>query len=117
MKWQLLGLAMAGIAAVLGLVTSSWPFWAVAAVAMCLAGTAVSWHGVMLSEVARLAPSGMVGAMTGGVIAFGSATAIAYPLIMTALLAATGNWSVCFWLAACPPFLVGLALLRRTATG
>ena len=77
-----------------------------------LAGTAVAWHGVNLSEVARLAPPGLVGALTGGVIAFGSATSILYPLIMTAVLLATDSYAVCFWLAAIPPVLVGLVLIR-----
>jgi nitrate/nitrite transporter NarK len=108
----LLGIAMSAIAGVLGLVTPAWPFWAVALVALSLASTAVSWHGVMLSEVAHRAPAGMVGAMTGGVIAFGSATGIVYPVAMTALLAATGNYALCFWLVALPPLAVAIVLLR-----
>ncbi len=108
----LLGLAMAAVAALLGLVTPAWPLAAITAVALALAGTAVSWHGINLSEVARLSPPGMVGAMTGGVIAFGSATAIVYPLVMTAVLAATGSYALCFWLAAVPPLLVAIVLFR-----
>jgi MFS family permease len=107
----LLGLAMATIAGLLGLVTPAWPFAAVAAVTLGLAGTAVSWHGVLLSEIAQRAPAGQVGAMTGGVIAFGGATGIVYPLAMTALVSATGSYALCFWLSAMPPLLVGLVLL------
>ena len=33
--------------------------------------TAVSWHGVLLAEVARLAPAGRIGSTTGAVLAFG----------------------------------------------
>lgn len=108
----LLGVAMAAIAVVLGLVTPGWPFWAVAAVALALAGTAVSWQGVMMSEIAHRAGPGMVGAITGGVIAFGSAISIIYPLVMTAVLTLTDSYALCFWLAAAPPFLVGVLLLR-----
>ena len=109
----LLGVAMAAVAALLGFVTPSWPLAAVVAIALALAGTAVSWQGINLSEVARLAPPGMVGAMTGGVIAFGSATAIVYPLVMTAILTATGSYALCFWLAALPPLLAAIPLIRR----
>jgi MFS family permease len=110
----LLGIAMAVVATILGFITPEWPFWLVAVVALTLASTAVSWQGVMLSEVARLAPPGMVGAMTGGVISFGSATAIAYPLIITLLLNATGSYTLCFALSAAPPFVVALILLRSS---
>lgn len=109
----LLGLAMTVAAFVLGLVTPAWPFPAVILIALALAGTAVSWHGVNLSEIARRAPAGMVGAMTGGVIAFGSATAILYPLVMTAVLMTTDSYALCFWLSALPPLVVALMLLRR----
>jgi nitrate/nitrite transporter NarK len=99
----------------MGLVTPAWPFAAVVAVALALAGTAVSWHGINLSEIARLAPSGMVGAVTGGIIAFGSVSGILFPVGMSALLAATGNYALCFWIAAVAPLLVGFLLLRRRA--
>jgi MFS family permease len=111
----LLGLAMALIAVVMGLVTPDWPFAAVVAVALALAGTAVSWHGINLSEIARLAPTGMVGAVTGGIIAFGSVSGILFPVGMTALLATTGSYALCFWIAAVAPLLVGVLLLRRPA--
>lgn len=108
----LLGLAMAAVSGILGLVTPEWPLAAVVAVALALAGTAVSWHGVNLSEIARMSPPGMVGAMTGGIIAFGSSTAIVYPLAMSVILATTESYALCFWIAALPPLLVGLSLLR-----
>jgi nitrate/nitrite transporter NarK len=110
-----LGLAMAATAVALGLVRPDWPFWLVAALALGLAGTAVSWHGVLLSEIAHRAPSGMVGAMTGAVIAFGGVTGIVYPLGMTALVAATGSYTLCFWISAAPPLAVGFVLLARAA--
>jgi hypothetical protein len=36
-----------------------------------LSATAMSWHGILLSETARLAPFGSAGAVTGGVLSFG----------------------------------------------
>lgn len=109
----LLGMAMAAISVLLGLVTAAWPFLVVAAVAVALAGTAVSWHGVLLSEVARLSPPGMVGAMTGGVIACGSVTSIVYPLLMWGIIAVTDSYALCFWIAAVPPLLIAILLLKR----
>jgi nitrate/nitrite transporter NarK len=111
----LLGVSMALIAVVMGLVTPAWPFAAVIAVALALAGTAVSWHGINLSEIARLSPAGMVGAVTGGIIAFGSVSGILFPVGMTALLAATGSYALCFWIAAAAPLVVGILLLRHAA--
>ncbi|MFN4088726.1 MAG: MFS transporter [Alphaproteobacteria bacterium] len=109
----LLGVSMAAVSAMLGFATTDRPVWLLTAVALGLAGTAVSWQGVTLSEVARNSGPGMVGANTGGIIAFGSAAGIVYPLTMTAVIALTGDYAICFWVAAVPPLLAALPLFRR----
>jgi MFS family permease len=108
----LLGLAMAAVVALLGFVTPAWSLAAIILVAAALAGTAVAWHGVLLAEIMRHSPPGMVGAMTGGVLAFGSVASVVYPLVMTGLLALTDSYALCFWLSALPPALVAIPLLR-----
>jgi hypothetical protein len=42
-----------------------------ALVGAVLSATAMSWHGILLFETARLAPVGSAGAVTGGVLSFG----------------------------------------------
>jgi fucose permease len=107
-----LGLAMAlaslGMAAIgLGL-----PYWAILAVGVAYSATAISWHGVLLAEVARRAPPGRISAVTGGVVACGGAGMMAYPVIHAGLLQLTGAYGWGFALGAFPAALVGLRLLR-----
>jgi hypothetical protein len=63
-----LALGMAGSVAVTGLFTPAWPMAAIGLVVGILSATAMSWHGILLSETARLAPAGRAGAVTGGPI-------------------------------------------------
>src|SRR3954449_2305011 len=65
-------LVMAGLAfgmavgvAGTGLLSAVWPVLAIGLVGGVVSATALSWHGILLSEAARLAPAGRVGAVTG----------------------------------------------------
>src|SRR5436190_10098512 len=57
-----------------------------------LSATAMSWHGILLSETARLAPAGRVGAVTGGVLSFGQIGAFLGPSAFSLLLHMTGGY-------------------------
>jgi hypothetical protein len=57
-----LALGMAGSVALAGLFTAAWPIAAMGLVGAVLSATAMSWHGILLSETARLAPFGSAGA-------------------------------------------------------
>ncbi len=81
-------------------------------VASGLSATAMSWHGVLLAETARLAPEGSRGAATGGVLSFGQIGALVLPLIYAFLLSVTGSHGVGFMACAVPALLVGVVLLR-----
>jgi MFS family permease len=107
-----LGLVMGLAAAVTGLFTPAWPVPLITAVAIVYSCSAIAWHGVLLAEVARLAPPGQVGGVTGGVLSFVSLAMMLYPLLFAALLAATGSYLPGFALAAMPAFLYGLRLVR-----
>ena len=61
-----------------------------------VSATALSWHGILLSETARLAPAGRIGAVTGGVLSFGQVGAFPGPLVFSLLLPSTGGYA--FWL-------------------
>jgi MFS family permease len=110
-----LALGMAGGVALTGLFSAAWPIAAVGLVGIVVSATAVSWHGILLSETARLAPAGRVGAVTGGVLSFGQVGALAGPLVFSLLLHLTGDygpgWAVC----AIPALWVGISLLRPPA--
>ena len=113
-----LGVGMAGAATLTALIDPSWPTWLVTVIATALSVTAVSWHGVLLAEVARLSPPGRIGATTGAVLAFGDAGSLVLPLLFSAALALTGGYATGFLIGAALALTVGLrGLWRRTRRG
>ena len=109
------GLAF-GMAVSIGLVgtfTPHWPLLAIGAVTMVVSATALSWHGIMLSEAARLAPPGRVGAVTGGVLSFGQIGALSSPAVFSLLLGLSGGYSVGWVVCAVPAVLVGVNMFRQ----
>jgi fucose permease len=103
-----LAIAMAAAAAATATLDGTWPFWALAAISMAFSATAVSWHGVLLAEVARLSPSGRIGSTTGVVLAFGDAGSLLLPLLFSAVLATTGSYRAGFLIGAVPVLAVGI---------
>jgi nitrate/nitrite transporter NarK len=80
---------------------------------MVVSLSAMSWHGITLSEAARLAPPGQVGAVTGGVLSFGQVGALASPAAFSLLLGLTAGYSASWMVCAVPAVLVGVIMLRR----
>lgn len=109
-----LGFGMAAASVLLGLTGASWSLALIIAAGCAYTCTAVSWHGVLLAEVARVAPRDQISGMTGGVLAFGSAGMMSFPLVFSAILAATGSYTLGFFLAAVPALIAALLLFRRT---
>jgi MFS family permease len=110
-----LALGMAGSVALTGLFTAAWPILALGLVGAVLSATAMSWHGILLSETARLAPAGSAGAVTGGVLSFGQIGALLGPLAFSLLLRLTGGYSAGWALCTIPALWVGIRLLRSRA--
>jgi MFS family permease len=114
-RFVLAGLAfgMAISVILMGTFTNKWSTVGIGLVTGVLSATAMSWHGILLSEAARLAPVARAGAVTGGVLSFGQMGAFLCPSVFALLLRATGvyasGWAVC----AVPAVLVGMILLRR----
>ena len=108
-----LGLAMAASAVGVGLFAPAWPILTIGIVAVLYTATAFSWHGVLLAEVARLAPPGRVGATTGGLLVFIMASSTLYPLALGAIVGLTGSYGAGYMIAAVPALLVGIRMLRR----
>jgi MFS family permease len=69
-----------------------WPMAAILATAALFGATAIGWNGVMLSEVARLAPAKRVGAITGafGFVTFGGV--MGGPPVFALISAVTGDY-------------------------
>ena len=80
-----------------------------------LSATAMSWHGILLSETARLAPAGSAGAVTGGVLSFGQIGALLGPFAFSLLLRLTGGYGAGWALCTIPALWVGISLLRQRA--
>ncbi len=108
-----LALGMAASVVLTGAFTEAWPALAIGAVTGVLSATAMSWHGILLSEAARLAPFGRAGAVTGGVLSFGQMGALLCPSVFALLLRLTGGYAAGWAVCAIPAVLVGIGLLRR----
>ena len=108
-----LAVGMAVSIVLFGMVTPHWPLLATGAVAMVVSATAMSWHGITLSEAARLAPPGRVGLVTGGVLSFGQIGALACPAAFSLLLSLTAGYGAGWMACAVPAILVGLSMLRQ----
>jgi len=115
---SLLGIAMAGAATLAAVLDPAWPTWAATLIATAFSVTAVSWHGVLLAEVARLSPPGRIGATTGAVLACGDAGSLVLPLLFSAALSATGGYATGFLIGGLLALGVGVAgLWRRVGRG
>ena len=108
-----LALGIATSATLTGFFSASWPLAAIGLVAAVLSATAMSWHGILLAETARLAAPGMAGAVTGGVLSFGQLGALLGPLVYAALLGITGSYGIGFVACGLPSLFVGVNLLRH----
>ena len=107
-----LALLMAASTALVGAFDAHWSHAAILAVNCAISLSVLSWHGVLLSETARLAPAGEAGRLTGGVLAFGAAGQLFYPVLFGTAFWVAGYlaaWS----LVALPAALVGGVLLLR----
>jgi MFS family permease len=112
-----IGVVAAACGFVITTATPAWSTVAVVIVALIFGATAIGWNGVQLAEVARHAPKGATGAVTGasGFITFSGV--VAGPPIFALLAAATGSYRVGFGVFAALSGISGLVLLMpRRAT-
>jgi predicted MFS family arabinose efflux permease len=114
----LIGIAGACCAYLAASFDGQWPRLALLAVCALFGATAIGWNGVQLSEVARQAPQGQTGTITGasGFISF--AGVMLGPPSFALLAAASGSYRVGFAVFGSANLLCGLVLLSRsTARG
>ena len=110
----LAGIGLVGAASSLAVAAfdEGWGIYQITAVAIVFNMSAISWHGVLLAETARLAPKENVGGVTGGVLSFTSIAMMSYPLIYGAILGATDSYRLGFIIAAAPALLAFLIFLK-----
>jgi len=109
-----LAAVMAVAMAAMGSFSVAWSQWQVSVICVVIAMTAMSWHGILLSEVARIVPTGSVGRLTGGVLAFGTAGQVASPILFGALYFPFG-YQAAYLAVACPAAAVAVFMLRPSS--
>ena len=109
-----IGVASAGFAFGTVGFSPAWPLAALLLVAACFGATGIGWNGVQLSEIARRAPPGEAGAITGasGFITFGGV--VSGPPAFALLAAVTDSYRTGFLVLGIACLVCGSALLRRT---
>ena len=105
-----LALVMAVSTALMGAFDDQWGHVAVLIVNCAISLSVLSWHGVLLSEAARLAPAGEAGRLTGGVLAFGALGQIIFPMIFAAGYWLSG-YGLAFIAISLPAAMVGVVFL------
>ena len=96
-----------------GFYDRNWSILMIAVVAVLYCISAIGWHGLLLSEVARLAPPGNIGGITGAVLSFGGSGMMSYPVINALIANFTDNYSIGFYFAAIPALIIAFRLFHR----
>ncbi|MCX7374994.1 MAG: MFS transporter [Alphaproteobacteria bacterium] len=108
----LLGVGMVGGALLLAGAGPGWPVSLVLGVGVLMGATAIAWNGVLVAEIARVAPVGLVGGATAALgFAFG-VTMVVMPSSFSALVGVTGSYAPGFLMCAMASALGLLALLK-----
>ena len=97
----------------MALATPAWPQSTVVVLGALFGATAIGWNGVQLSEVARLAPPGAAGKVTGatGFVTF--AGVVIGPPSFAVLSSLTGSYRIGFAAFAGASLVAAVALLQR----
>jgi MFS family permease len=104
-----LGLGMTAAALLIGQVSAAWPYLLVVVVCVAMGGTAVAWNGVLLAQLARLAPPGRAAEVTGASAFFMFGGVMIAPAVFSALLSATHSYALAFAVTAAGTCVAGLS--------
>ncbi|MCB1744972.1 MAG: MFS transporter, partial [Gammaproteobacteria bacterium] len=118
-RWIMSGIGLFGAVAAFAVSSfdSSWSVTQITLIAVLYNITALSWHGILLAETARLSPPDKVGGVTGGVLAFTSIAMMIYPAVFGLLLAQTGSYRTGYLLGAFPSLLAFLVFIKAPVPG
>ncbi|MEP7329737.1 MAG: MFS transporter, partial [Betaproteobacteria bacterium] len=96
----LIGISASLCGLLLAIAAPTWPVWLMLPLATLYGGMAIGWNGVQLAELARRAPPGTAGAVTGasGFVTF--AGVVAGPTLFAALAGIFASYRMGFFLAA-----------------
>jgi len=113
---SLIGLVAGSCGIAMAFASPTWPAWVVLPIAALFGATAIGWNGVQLSELARRAPTGHAGAVTGaaGFVTFSGV--VVGPPLFAALTALTHGYQAGFLVMAAVSLTAAVALHCRTAT-
>ncbi len=108
-----IGVIAGACGAAMALAAETWPTSAMIALITLYGATAIGWNGVQLADLARHAPAGKAGAITGasGVVTF--AGVVFGPPLFALLSAASGGYRAGFAVLAMLSATAGLGLALR----
>ena len=104
-----------GAALVTALLTPETPDWVVFATLFVFGLSAVGWNGIFMAEIARLAPPGMVGSATGGVMVGVFVGVMLGPLIFNQIYGWIGSYTGSFAVMAVIS-VIGMGAVMRLMT-
>src|SRR5690606_31871050 len=105
----------AATTALLGLTSPQWPLWSIILLALVAGGTAASWNGVQIAEVARRSPPNMIAETAAGSAILISLVNIVAPSALAMSVAASGRYDIPFLCAGACSLLVLVCLPREKA--
>ena len=108
----LLAVASAAMMVVLSRIGPGCPSWLVMSIGAVIGLTSISWNGVCLAEVARIAPPGQVANATSGSTFFAFVAFALAPFLFTLGISMSGDYGLCFAAAAGVQLLAVPALWR-----
>src|SRR5690625_6599662 len=85
---------MAACSLLMAFIGTDWPVWLVVVICAAFGATAIGWNGVYLAEVARLAPAGQAGLMTGGTLFFTYLGVVIGPPIFTLIVESSRSFAL-----------------------
>ena len=107
----IIGIAAGAFAYATAAFDASWPTVALLTVSGFFGVTAIGWNGVQLSEIARHAPHGQAGAVTGATAFLTFAGVVLGPPTFAAMASVTGSYRVGFGVFGTLSLICGCRLL------
>lgn len=107
----LVGLIAGACGAIVAFADASWPAALLVPVCTLFGMTAIGWNGVQLSELARAAPKGLAGTITGAAGFLSFSGVVAGPPIFATIATAAGSFQAAYGVFAVAVGLCGLLLL------
>ncbi|MVW78494.1 MFS transporter [Bordetella sp. 02P26C-1] len=97
----------------LGQTSSAWPLWSVIALAFIAGGSAASWNGVQIAEVARHSPPDLISETSAGSSILVNLINMLAPTLFALFVASTGRYDYAFMCAGALTLLVLVVLPRE----